>query len=181
MKKGPRRLRRTFPDVLKVILPGIALCLCSLELKAASDVEFSGTLVAAPCVVATDSEEQTVNFGSIAAKAFINNDRSNPESFQIRLEECDLSMGSQVVVTFNGVEDADQPGTFTVEGAAKGIAVVLEDSKGRAILPNESLASVEISAGETVLEYRAQIKALAAGRVKEGDFTSNVTFMLEYE
>lgn len=161
------------------ILSGLVLC--SSAAMAATDVEFSGTLVADPCRVETESEEQTVEFGAIPAKTFIDEVQSVPKPFHIYLKECDLSVGSQVSVTFSGEKDLIEPSLFEVSGTAMGIALAIEDSEGRPVTPDGEQEPVTLAEGDTTLTWRARVQSTAGRNVGEGEFSSVVTFTLRYE
>ncbi|PNF13478.1 type 1 fimbrial protein [Enterobacter cancerogenus] len=144
-------------------------------------IEYSGTLIADPCVVDTDSEDQTVDFGTVVKKTFINHTRSVAEPFRIRLLECDLTAGNNVAVTFNGTESSDHSETFAVTGEAKGITIALEDSDGNAVKPARPMKPVPLTGEETILDYRAYVQSSDYSNVREGAFESVVSFMLEYD
>lgn len=159
----------------------LSLMIISLPVMAETNLKFSGTLIADPCLVAIDSQEQTVEMGNIAARTFLHYPRSAPKLFTIVLTECDLSSDSAVTVTFNGKKDAEQPQTFAVTGSAQGIAIALEDEAGRAISPGTALAPAPLNAGETLMTYTAYVQGLDFTKVREGSFESTVIFTLEYQ
>lgn len=153
----------------------------SASAAADTDVVFDGVLVAEPCNISTDSEEQTVDFKNIPSKTFISSNRTVPERFSILLKECDLSLGQTVTVSFQGRESDNAQGNFATDGDAKGISIAIEDREGNAIHPNQPAKSVMLDDGDTALEYNAYIQADDYSRVDYGDFTSSVTFSFEYE
>lgn len=167
---------KRFPAVLALTLP-----LLITDVMAATDLDFRGTLIAEPCALAAQSEEQTVNFGPVASQTFYANNRTAPRSFAIKLTECDLTMGTTVSVMFSGEPDSNQPDTFAVTGSAAGIAIALETKEGNRVIPGEVAAPVALSANETVLSYKAFVQGNVATAVSEGDFQSIVTFSLQYE
>ncbi|WP_312927794.1 fimbrial protein [Pseudescherichia sp.] len=145
---------------------------------AETTVEYSGTLIADPCVVDTGSEDQTIDFGNVVKKTFINHTRSSAEAFRIRLIECDLTAGNNVAVTFNGTEAGDQP---AVTGDARGVAIALEDGRGNPVKPALAMKPVPLSGEETILDYRAFVQSSDYSTVREGAFESVVSFTLEYD
>ena len=159
----------------------LAMLIAGLGVQADTDVEFSGTLVSEPCQVATESEEQLVDFSNIASKTFIKHTRSAPKRFTIMLKECDLELGTQVSVTFLGEPDAIQPDTFAIQGQAKGIAIALEDENGKPVPPNQELTPVNLVEGDVPLNYVAYVQATDFEQVDFGDFMTTVTYALEYE
>jgi type 1 fimbria pilin len=160
-------------------LPLLALLLHPV-LRADTDIHFSGILVAEPCQLATDSQDQSVDFGSIAARQFINNDQTVPTSFSLRLTDCDLSIGQSVIFTFSGDEDAMQPGLFAVAGEAKGIAILLMDEEGNKVQPGKAMSARALTDAESVFAFQAAVSAPEFSAVSAGDFTSTVMFSLEY-
>nr|WP_241391353.1 MULTISPECIES: fimbrial protein [Serratia]ULG12082.1 SefF [Serratia entomophila]ULG12399.1 SefF [Serratia entomophila]ULG18345.1 SefF [Serratia proteamaculans]ULG19681.1 SefF [Serratia proteamaculans] len=145
-----------------------------------TDIHFSGILVAEPCQLATDSEDQIVDFGSIAARQFINNNQTSPKSFNLRLIDCDLSIGRSVIFTFTGDEDADQPGLFAVAGEAKGIAIVLMDDEGNKVQPGKAMSASSLTEAENSFSFQAAVSGPEFSLVSAGSFTSTVMFSLEY-
>lgn len=162
-------------------LLGVACLMASLSAFSDTTVEYSGTLIADPCVVDTASEDQTVDFGSVVKKTFINHTRSIAEPFRIRLIECDLTAGNNVAVTFNGPEASDQPDAFAVTGDAQGVAIALEDNSGNPVKPAKAMKPVPLSGDETILDYRAFVQSSDYSKVREGAFESVVSFTLEYD
>lgn len=161
-----------FPVMLLVTVPTI---------QADTDVYFSGNLVADPCELHVDSEDQIVDFRNVPSKTFIKYHRSERERFSIWLTECDLSFGSTVTVTFMGSEDIDQPGLFAVTGTAAGIAIAVEDDSGIPVKPNVAMRPSALTAGDTFLNFQAFVSAPVHSRVREGDFECVTTFLLEYD
>ncbi|NDJ59244.1 type 1 fimbrial protein [Enterobacteriaceae bacterium 4M9] len=165
--------------LLKVSLAGMAFYTSAA--MADTKVEFSGTLVADPCLVETDSQEQTVELRAIPARTFMDEIQSAPETFHIQLKECDLSLGSQVSVTFSGEKDSVDPSLFEVHGSARGIALAIEDSDGRAVAPDDEQHPVSLSQDDTTLTWRVRTQSTSGGNVGEGEFSAVVIFSLRYE
>lgn len=166
-------------------LSGVSLILLALAAMpgayADTDVNFSGTLVADPCELHVDSEDQIVDFRNVPSKTFITSARSERERFSLRLTECDLSLGETVKVTFMGTEDASQPGLFAVTGTAAGIAIAVEEADGTPVLPNVPMRPAALTAGDTTLNFQAFISAPVHSQVQDGDFECVTTFLLEYD
>lgn len=145
------------------------------------DINFRGTLGADACKLATDSQDQMIEFPAIARSTFKNSPRSAPKKFQLRLLECDLSMGEAVNVTFYGEESREQPGTFAItQGDAQGVAIAIESASGEAVTPSVAMRPVTLMEDGNVLGFRAYIQANDYAAIKEGQFVTNVKFVLEY-
>ena len=163
----------SFP--LLLLLAGVSVT------HADTDVHFSGNLIADPCELHVDSEDQIVDFRNVPSKTFMKYPRSERERFSIWLMECDLSLGDTVTVTFMGTEDSAQPGLFAVSGTASGIAIALEDENGTPVKPNVPMRPAALKAGDTFLNFQAFISAPVHHLVREGDFECVTTFLLEYD
>ncbi len=163
------------------VFPLMLLLTGTVATHADTDVYFSGNLIADPCELHVDSEDQIVDFRNVPSKTFIQYHRSERERFSIWLTECDLSLGDTVTVTFIGSEDIYQPGLFAVTGTAAGIAIALEDESGTPVKPNVPMRPSALVAGDTFLNFQAFISAPVHSRVREGDFECITTFLLEYD
>jgi len=175
MKKNIVRVLSLASFPLLLLLAGVSVT------HADTDVHFSGNLIADPCELHVDSEDQIVDFRNVPSKTFMKYPRSERERFSIWLTECDLSLGDTVTVTFMGTEDSAQPGLFAVTGTASGIAIALEDENGVPVKPNVPMRPAALKEGDTFLNFQAFISAPVHGLVREGDFECVTTFLLEYD
>ncbi|WP_312757569.1 fimbrial protein [Pantoea brenneri] len=157
---------------------------------ASSDVDFKGTLVAEPCTVATggDGENVLVDFGTIPDKNFYfyTPPRTWQFPFHILLKDCDLSLGSQVKVTFTGTEDAEQPGLLALSSrnGVDHLAIGIQAADGGDIAVNQQTKGYALNSGTTELKFSSYIQASDAGvknrTVGKGTFEAVTTFLLEY-
>ena len=162
MQKNKVRVLSLASFPLMLLLAGVSVT------HADTDVYFSGNLIADPCELHFDSEDQIVDF-------------RERERFSIWLTECDLSLGDTVTVTFMGTEDSAQPGLFAVSGTASGIAIAVEDENGVPVKPNVPMRPAALRSGDTFLNFQAFISAPVHSLVREGDFECVTTFLLEYD
>lgn len=150
--------------------------------KANVDLNFRGVLGAEPCNLSTDTQDQVVEFPSIARRAFKNNPRSAPKKFELKLLDCDLSLGESVKVTFYAEESSTQPGTFAMtDGDAQGIAIAIESASGEAVKPAVAMRPVLLTEEGNVLGFNAYIQGNDYAAIKEGEFSASVKFILEYQ
>ncbi|EOU9591028.1 fimbrial protein [Klebsiella aerogenes] len=149
--------------------------------RANTEIKFSGELVSQPCRIAADNEEQSVEFGDLILKGLIAQHRSPPARFVIRLKECNLALGSQVKVTFQGESDARNPGAFAVTGDVSGVAIVINDWNGIHVKPNTPAEPVQLTEGNTQLDWLAYVQVTDASLLNEGAFSAIVTFAVNYE
>ena len=54
-------------------------------------VNFKGSIIDAPCSISPDSIDQTVELGQISNMALVDGGKSSPRSFDIALENCDIT------------------------------------------------------------------------------------------
>jgi len=162
-------------------LLALTLMLLMTDAVADTDLNFRGTLITEPCTLTEQSEDQSVDFGDIASSTFLSHNRSTPRSFEIKLSNCDLTVGTSVAVTFSGETDDTQPDTFAVTGGAAGVAIALETKEGVKVIPGEAASPVALNENEIVLGYKAYVQSNLALAVNEGNFQSVITFSLQYE
>ncbi|NIF33017.1 type 1 fimbrial protein [Enterobacter sp. Cy-643] len=168
-------------QISRHVIVALISMMTALPLRAETDVEFSGTLVSTPCRVQVGDEGLTVDFGELAAKNIMDNGQTEPVLFHIQLSECDLSLGSQVFVKFNGENVATNSALFAVTGGASGIGLSLTDSEGNTVIPGDEQKPVPLSAGTNQLTWLASIQATNEGPVQPGEFYSIVEFVMRYE
>lgn len=157
---------------------------------ASSEVDFEGTLVAEPCVVAAggEGENVVVDFGTITQKTFYSayGQRTWLQPFHILLTECDLSLGKEVKIAFTGTEDGEQPGLLAVTSSSgvAHVAVGLQTASGNSLEINEQTDAYNLNTGNTQLNFKAYVQASDEGvknkSVGMGAFEAVSTFELEY-
>lgn len=153
----------------------------------ADNVRLHGALVAEPCVIAPGDENVRLDFGTVIDKYLYANERTHGQAFDIRLGECDLSLGKTVKVTFSGTENLRLKGLLAIDGGSKasGIAIGMETQGGQPLPLNKAGEGYRLVAGNntlTVLAYvQGEPEAIAQRRIVRGPFSAIATFRLEYE
>ncbi|MBH1922373.1 fimbrial protein [Serratia surfactantfaciens] len=154
---------------------------------AANNLRLHGALVAEPCVILPGDEEITLKFGTIIDKYLYLNTRTPGQKFEIRLAECDLSLGKTVTVTLLGTESVALPGLLAPGGGsqAQGIAIGLETLAGKALPFNQASDKQGLQAGGNILALQAYVRgepqAIERKTIGRGAFSAVATFSLEYE
>nr|ALG88628.1 Fimbria A protein precursor [Pectobacterium carotovorum] len=152
-----------------------------------NNVYLHGALVAEPCVVPPGDEEIPLDFGTIIDKYLYLNSRTLGQSFEIHLEECDLTLGKTVSVTFSGTESSALPGLLAIDGssAATGIAIGLETPSAKPLPLNQASYKSLLQAGSNIIALKAYVQgepdALRDQSIERGPFSAVATFHLEYE
>ncbi|MFV9670047.1 exotoxin [Pantoea graminicola] len=149
------------------------------------NLNFSGNLVADPCVLDPETEVIELDFDTIIDKYLYINQRTHSQPFTVRLLECDLSLGTTVSLTFSGAADSELTDMLAVTGMARGIAIGLETTDG-VILPfNKATPAFELTAGTTELVLKGYVQgrptAIQNRSIIRGKFSAVATFTLNYE
>lgn len=156
-------------------------------LAQAYNVRLHGALVAEPCVIPPGDENIRLDFGTVIDKYLYTNQRTHGQAFEIRLTECDLSLGKTVKVTLSGIENPQLAGLLAIEGGseASGIAIGMETQSGQPLPLNKIGEGYRLVSGSntlTVLAYvQGEPNAIANRTIERGRFSAIATFSLEYE
>lgn len=154
---------------------------------AADNVHLYGALVAEPCVIQPGDEEIHLDFGTIVGKYLYLHTRTLGQRFEIRLVECDISLGTTVKVAITGMENSALPGLLAINAGsgAKGIAIGLETQDAKPLPLNTLSESYVLQTGNNLIALRAYVQAepqaIANRTIGYGPFSAVATFSLEYE
>ncbi len=154
---------------------------------AANNVRLHGALVAEPCVIPPGEEEIALDFGAIIDKYLYLNTRTLGQKFEIRLAECDTSLGKTVAVTLVGTESLALPGLLAINAGsqAKGIAIGLETPEGKALPMNKTSDKYSLRPGGNSVALQAYVRgepqAIERRTIGRGAFGAVATFRLAYE
>lgn len=179
--------------MIKTVMAGaIAMTLVSFGVNAAAPstnqgegrVEFKGMVINAPCGIAPESADQTIDFGQIS-KAHLNNDGlSIQKPVDIKLVNCDFSDGSApnktVEVMFTGTTAAGGAGTDL--GLSKTNAIIRMQTQDGTLVTFDGTTktnATKLMDGNNTLHYQAWVQK-GAKAVEEGEFSATTQFALKY-
>lgn len=151
------------------------------------NVHLYGALVAEPCVIPPGDEEITLDFGTIIDKYLYLNTRTLGQAIEIHLEECDLTLGKTVSITFTGTENSALPGLLAVDSGSKdkGIAIGLETLTAKSLPLNKASDKSQLQVGSNIIALKAYVQgepqAIADKSIVRGPFSAVATFNLQYE
>lgn len=151
------------------------------------NVHLYGALVSEPCVIPPGDEEITLDFGTIIDKYLYLKTRTQGQTFEIHLEECDLTLGKTVSVSFTGTESSALPGLLALDGssAATGIAIGLETPSAQPLPLNQASDKSLLQEGSNRIALKAYVQgepdAIRNQSIERGPFSAVATFNLEYE
>lgn len=160
------------------------LCLFTLiitQVRASTEVQFRGTLIEAGCQIAAESESQEVTFPALSPAWFTQHLRSEPQSFNVSLTNCDAEAGTTIFITFENQPDTRYPDLFSVTGEASGIAIALETAGGEPLKNGEKKTLETVTTEEPVFSFNAFVQRQTTAGITPGNFTSLVNFLVEYD
>ncbi|EHY3136996.1 type 1 fimbrial protein [Escherichia coli] len=164
-----------------VMAAAVAATLVSFGANAANQgqgvVNFKGTVIEAPCGIAPESADQSIDFGQIS-KSHLNADGiSVKKDLNIKLVNCEPN--KSVAVTFTGANITGAPTELGTAGGT-GTAVVISGQDGNLVSFGTAGAFQTLKENDNILHYSSWVKKATNGTVKEGDFTAVANFNLTY-
>lgn len=146
-------------------------------------INFEGSVINAACSIDAKSLDQTIQMGAIAVHALDKGGKSHPVDFSIQLHDCDLSLGSNATVAFNGIAGAvadNLDKTFaTTDTAGGSVGIVITDIGGNAIEPNASSTPVVLNPNDNELRFQAYVQG-SSQSIVPGTFKSVANFVMNY-
>ncbi|EJV9475479.1 MULTISPECIES: fimbrial protein [Cronobacter] len=174
--------------MMKSVL-GMAVALAFSSVAHAADqgqgkVNFKGTVIDAPCGIAPESADQSIDFGQISKAHLEANGISVKKDLDIKLVNCtfDQDKLKTVKVAFSGTTVTGQPKELGTAGDT-GTAIVVSSSDGSLVTFDgaQSSGTTKLKAGDNTLHYNSWVKKATNGTLKEGEFTAVTNFNLIYE
>ncbi|QDI20301.1 type 1 fimbrial protein [Serratia marcescens] len=145
-------------------------------------VTFKGAIIDAPCSIAPESEDQTVQMGQISNVALKDGGKSVPRQFDIKLEQCDTTTLKTVTTTFNGKSSPTSADRLGIIGTASGASIAITDLASNLIKLGTATAPQTLNDGNNTLRFAAYLQGDGASTaVVPGDFTAVADFTLAYQ
>lgn len=144
-------------------------------------VNMQGSIIDAPCAIAVNSQEQSIDMGVIPLADIISDGHGHSKPFSIELVNCMLDRpgrddSNYFQVTFDGDNEGD---LFGIGGGASGVGLQISDSLGHIAIPGKSLPYVDIIPGSMLLNYSLKLVANSHA-LKSGDYFFSILFKLDY-
>lgn len=155
--------------------------------QAADNVEFTGTLVNAPCTLHPGDDEQELSFNSVVDSYLYRYGQTRSRPFSLRLDDCDTSVMTGVKLTFKGKESLELPGhlAFDDSSVAQGVVVGLQTAAGQALPIQGAGITLGLTPGNMEIALQAYLKAEPVAQnnqgIVRGPFTATATFALDYQ
>ena len=173
--------------ITKILLISLLMGAITVPAVAADNMKLHGALVKEPCTLQPGDESVELDFGTVVDKYLYQHQRTLSKPFQLRLTDCDTSLGKALQISFSGTESIALPGLLALDGGseASGIAIGLETQDGQALSLNQQSRGQAITDGNNIITLLAYVKgepnAITNRTIGRGMFTAVVTFNLEYE
>ncbi|AGB80469.1 P pilus assembly protein, pilin FimA [Serratia sp. FGI94] len=144
-------------------------------------VSFTGSIIDAPCSIAPESIDQTIDLGQVSSIALKDGGTSNPRSFDIKLEQCDITTIKNVTTTFTGAASPTNQDLLGIVGTASGAGVAITYG-GKTVKLGEATAAQDLNEGNNTLHFAAYLQGEgASAAVVPGDFSAVADFTLAYQ
>lgn len=149
-------------------------------------VTFKGAIIDAPCSISPDSIDQTVELGQISNMALVDGGKSTPRTFDVVLENCDVTgLDNGVQLTFTGAAasfDTDNK-TLGIVGTGAGAGVQITNGAGNVLTLGKATPFQNIQDGNNTLRFSAYLRGNGGDitTITPGDFSSVADFTLSYE
>ncbi|MFP7609906.1 fimbrial protein [Serratia quinivorans] len=160
-------------------------------------INFTGSIVAAPCAVDSESSRQSVDLGQVATNKLVSKgDSSAAVPFTIKLVGCDLTADisdpsetanyTKASITFNGTTN-DDDSTLALSGSSGGSTVaknvgiqILQNNKALKVDGSTATTAIDLLNGNNELPFSVAYVATADNTVA-GIANSTVNFRVTYE
>lgn len=145
-------------------------------------VNMQGAIIDTACAIAAGSRDQTIDMETIPLGQIIRDGQGLTKTFSIELVNCILERPGNkpewrfFQVTFDGHAEGD---LFSVQGDARGVALKINDSSGKPVIPGEALPMEKIMPGNRTLNYSMTLMPNHQP-LKAGSYFSTLRFKLDY-
>ncbi|MTC61459.1 fimbrial protein [Providencia rustigianii] len=144
-------------------------------------VTFFGSIIDAPCGIAPESTDQSVNLGQIASAQLSAGGTSRPVPFKIELVDCDITTKKSAEATFTGGPNTSLDNALAIQGTASGAGVVITGINGLPVKidGSEGAGVVSLQNGDNTLLFSAYLQGDKTV-IKPGEFTAIANFTMQY-
>lgn len=182
-------MKKSLLAVAVVLSAGMSLNAFAVPTTVAGGtVYFNGEVVNAACAVSSDSMDQTVYLDQVRTAAFNSTadaPANQPESFEIKLVDCDSTVQATAAVSFNGTTVSGKTSVLANTagaGAAQGVGLMLMGPDGAVLELNTGLpsSSVSVMDGTTIIPLTVDYISTST-MVTPGPVSSVANFNVIYQ
>jgi len=173
----------------------LALCLGTSGLSYAATpisgpggtIHFTGSITNSPCAVALNNGyEQAVPLNQVSARTFTKAGDTGPKkTFDIVLDNCDVSTYTNATLSFNGQTDGTNNKVLQLtnngSNTAQGIGIQVTDVNNTPVsFDGTPTPATQLVSGKNTISFTASYISTAAA-VTAGDANADMTFTLQYQ
>lgn len=147
-------------------------------------IKFVGAIVDAPCSIAPESVDQTIQMGQIANSLLEHQGEGPLRPFEIQLKGCSLDTAKTASITFNGIADDSEKKHLSLNGIAKGAAIAMVSQRdGSEVVLGTPTKVLSLVDGDNHLKFGAKLVSnLKNGeKATPGEFTATSDFIMTYQ
>jgi major pilin subunit PapA len=167
-----------------VLAASIAVLFASFGALAANQgsgvVNFKGTVIDAPCGIAPESADQSIDFGQMSKTQLAAGGISVQKNLDIKLVNCDVtSVTKGVQVTFSGTSVSGAATELQTAGITNTAVVI--NGYNSDVTYGTPTSNIQLLNGDNTLHFMTWAKQATGKTVAEGDFTAVANFNLTYQ
>lgn len=166
-----------------ILAASIVIALSSINAYAnqgSGVINFSGSVINAPCGISPVSDDQAIDFGQISKTHLSTGGNSEQQSLDIKLVNCDITeLANGVKATFTGNTVSGTNTELNTTGTTNTAIVI--NGYGSNVIYGTPTDSIKLNDGSNILHFTSWAKQATGGTVSEGDFTAVANFNLTYE
>ncbi|UNU31729.1 fimbrial protein [Aeromonas hydrophila] len=147
-------------------------------------IKFVGAIIDAPCSIAPESVDQTIQMGQVANSQLEQQKEGPLRPFEIHLEGCSFDTAKSATVTFNGIADDTEKKHLAINGFAKGAAIAMVSQLiGEEVVLGQPVKAGALVEGDNHLKFGAKLVSnLKSGdKAVAGEFTATTDFVMNYQ
>ncbi|WP_346210323.1 fimbrial protein [Aeromonas salmonicida] len=147
-------------------------------------IKFVGAIIDAPCSIAPESVDQTIQMGQVANSLLESQGETPLRPFEIHLEACSLDTAKTASITFNGIADDSEKKHLAINGFAKGAAVaIVSQLDGSEVVLGTPTKGAALLEGDNHLKFGAKLVSnIKSGeKATPGEFTATSDFIMNYQ
>jgi len=165
----------------------LALCMLGVPICAADvfkgRVQLTGSIVDSACTIRMGNDSQSIAFNPLALNSLVSGNTAAQQSLNIHISDCltsttpqDIAPSQRFRLSFDGQPDGKN---FAIQGAAKGIALRIEDEHGKLISPGVSIEHHTGTADSLLLNY--SLTLVGSGQALEtGDYHATIKLSIQH-
>ncbi|MCK3863868.1 hypothetical protein [Pseudomonas sp. B329] len=146
-------------------------------------VQLAGSIVDSACTIRVGNESQTIDFKPTVLNELVHGNTSPQQPLNIYITDCVTSnsrsappSSQQFKLTFEGAGEGKH---FSLQGAAKGIALQIKNTQGTLISPGMLLEHGSLSADTLMLNYSLTLVGIGQA-LEAGNYHATIKLSIQH-